>query len=252
MTAVLAHITRHPIKAHGREALASVMLSAGACLPFDRHWAVAHAASKFDPEQPQWTPCGHFQRAARTQSLMAMEAAFDAAKTQLTLRHPALGEITFTPDDAQDAERFITWLAPISPTDQFRPARLVSVPGCALTDSDFPSVSIANLASNAALAAHMGQDLSIHRWRANLWLDGLEPWVEADWIGREIRIGGALLRVVEPITRCKATTANPETGLVDADTLGALRGLRGAQQFAVYARVLDGGIIRRGDRAELL
>ena len=33
MTASLAHIFRHPIKAHGREPLASVVLSADARLP---------------------------------------------------------------------------------------------------------------------------------------------------------------------------------------------------------------------------
>ena len=29
-------------------------------------------------------------------------------------------------------------------------------------------------------------DLSIHRWRGNLWVDGWAPWAEFDWIGQDI------------------------------------------------------------------
>jgi uncharacterized protein len=46
MTGRLAHIVRHPIKSHGREEMGRVTLTAGACLPYDRHWAVAHDAAK--------------------------------------------------------------------------------------------------------------------------------------------------------------------------------------------------------------
>ena len=53
-----------------------------------------------------------------------------------------------------------------------------------MTDSEFPSVSILSLASLADLSARMGHDLSIHRWRGNLWVDGLEPWAEWGWIGQ--------------------------------------------------------------------
>ena len=61
----------------------------------------------------------------------------------------------------------------------------------------------------------------MERFRGNVWLDGLEPWAEFDLVGRDIRVGAATLRVRERITRCKATTVNPETGRIDADTLGA-------------------------------
>jgi uncharacterized protein len=98
----------------------------------------------------------------------------------------------------------------------------------------------------------MGRDLSKHRWRGNLWLDGLEPWEEFGWIGRRLRLGGVVLQVQERIGRCKATTANPDTGRVDADTLGALRALVGDQDFGVFATVVEGGPIAPGDQLEVL
>lgn len=250
MSITLAHIFRHPIKAHGREELASVRLSEQACLPYDRHWAVAHAGAKFDAANPAWARCSNFQRAARTQTLMAIESRFDEASGLLALTHPALPPLRFHPET--EGARLIEWLAPISPSeDPFRPVALVSA-GRGMTDSEFPSVSIKNLASNAALGQHLGVDLSIHRWRGNLWLDGLPAWAEFDWIGREIRIGEAVLRIEERIGRCKATTANPVTGAVDVDTLGGLRAVVGAQDFGVYGVVVAPGEIRAGDRVHLL
>jgi uncharacterized protein YcbX len=195
MTARLAHIFRHPIKAHGREELASVVLSAGQALPWDRHWAVAHDLSKFDALAPGWMPCINFQRAARTPALMAITARFDEATGQMTLMHPDLPVLTFFPET--EGARLIDWVAPISPQLRFRPAALVRAPGRAMTDSAFPSVSIKNLASNAALGATMGRDLSIDRWRGNLWLDGVEPWAEMRWLGRRLRVGGAVLEIRE-------------------------------------------------------
>ena len=72
MTGRLAHIYRHPIKGHGREALASVRLSTGACLPFDRHWAVAHEAARLEPG---WNPCVNFARGAKAPELMAIASS---------------------------------------------------------------------------------------------------------------------------------------------------------------------------------
>ncbi len=250
MTATLAHIFRHPIKAHGREELASVVLSAGQTLPWDRHWAVTHDLSKFDAAAPAWVSCSNFQRGMRTPAVMAIEAQFDEATGRMRLTHPALPPLDFRPEE--EGPRLIDWLTPISPAERFRPVALVRVPGVSMTDSNYPTVSIKNMASNAALSEHMGMDLSIHRWRGNLWLDGLAPWEEFGWIGRRIRIGATLLEVRERVGRCKATSANPATGEVDADTLKALREVVGEQDFGVYAVVLEGGPIKPGDRAEVI
>ena len=54
------------------------------------------------------------------------------------------------------------------------------------------------------------------------------------------------------IARCKATTANPETGLCDADTLTALRQGWGHRDMGVYATVLSGGRIAQGDSVVVL
>lgn len=246
----LAHIFRHPIKAHGREELASVVLCAGRALPFDRHWAVTHAASRFDPAAPGWTPCANFQRGMRTPAVMAIEARYDEETGLMHLTHPDLRPLSFDPQSEGPA--LIDWLRPISPGDRFAPVALVQAPGVAMTDTDYPSVSIKNLASNAALSARMGMDLSIHRWRGNLWVEGFAAWEEFGWVGRRLRVGEAVLEIRERVGRCKATSANPATGRVDADTLAALRGTVGAEDFGVFGVVVQGGRIAAGDAVEVI
>jgi uncharacterized protein len=239
----LAHIVRHPIKSHGREELASVALTAGECLPFDRHWAVPHDAAQLTGG---WVPCVNFARGAKAQSLMAITAQLDEGKRQITLAHPDAGTITFQPDNPADLARFLAWVTPLNPADRALPASITSL-AQGFTDSDFPSVSILSLASLRDLSARMGQDLSIHRWRGNLWLEGAAPWAEEAWIGQKLRIGKAVFEMRERITRCKATTADPDTGKVTADTLGGLQSSFGHTDFGVYAVVIEGGPIAVGD-----
>ena len=248
--ATVAALWRHPIKSHGREAMESLDLSPGQTIPFDRRWAVVHDASDYDTIAPAWAPCQSFMIGSRTPALAALWARVEGAV--VTLTHPALGQITFAPDDPADAARFIAWITPLCPADRARPRALVRVAGRGMTDTDYPSVSLMNRASHAAVAARLGQPLEEERWRGNIWLDGLAPWAETAWPGRHLRIGTAELAIREPVARCLHTAANPMTGERDADTLGALDALTGTRHFGVYAVVVTGGTIRPGDPAELL
>ena len=247
MTATLANIARHPMKSHGREDLASVMLEAGKALPFDRHWAVAHDAAKL---VAGWNDCVNFARGAKAPGLMGISSRLDEGTGTLTLMHKDRADLAFRPDDADDLLRFLNWVQGLNPPARAQPVRIVAQ-GVALTDTDYPSVSLFGLASNRALSLRMGQDLSPQRWRGNLWVDGLDPWAEFEWVGHEVQIGSAVLRVRERIVRCKATSANPATGQIDADTLGALNGGFGHQDFGVYAQVITAGRVSLGDSVTL-
>ncbi len=251
MTARLAHIWRHPIKSHGREVLAQVTLAAGQTLPWDRHWAVTHALSKWNAADPRWMACANFLIGSSIASLMAIDARLQTDQGTLTLTHPDRPPLTLHPDDTADRAGFLDWLAPLLPPDRQATA-LVRAEGRGMTDTDYPSVSLCNLASNQSLSAALQAELSPLRWRGNLWVDGWQPWAEFALIGRNLRIGPVVLSVRERIKRCKATTANPATGIRDIDTLAGLRQHTEAQDFGVYATVVQGGSIRLGDPVEVL
>ena len=247
MTGTVSSIWRHPIKSHGREALETVRLITGQTMPWDRTWAVAHEASKAGNDN--WSPCAAFSRVSKAPGLMAITAVLNEAIEQLTLTHPDLPPLTFHPET--EADKLIDWTRPLIPKDRAASTRLVRVPGRGMTDSDFPSITLFNLTSHRAVEEKLGQALSIHRWRGNIWFDGVPAWQEFDWIGRDIRIGQSILRPMERTDRCVTTTSNPETGQRDADMLGALEAF-GHQDFSVRAEVIYGGEIRIGDKVALV
>ncbi|MBE1282884.1 MAG: MOSC domain-containing protein [Rhodobacteraceae bacterium] len=250
MTGHVTDIWRYPIKSHGREALMQVILSAGQTLPGDRVWAVAHEQSGADGSE--WVPCMHFSRGAKAPSLMAIEAQYDVALGTVRLSHPDKPDLLINPDDPDDLPGFLNWVEPLMPEGRAASARFVKVPGRGMTDSDFPSVTLCNKSSHRAVEQALGRPLAIERWRGNLWFDGLPVWEEFDWIDREIQIGNAILIPRERTDRCLATTANPETGLRDADTLGVLNSQWGHQDFSVRAEVVRSGLIRIGDQVKVL
>lgn len=245
MTGQVAMICRHPIKAHGREELASVLLEAGACLPDDRRWAVAHEAAKLTPG---WNPCANFHRGAKAPALMAITAQL--VGDAVTLRHPDLRDLTFRPDNPDDLPAFLEWIAPLSPPDRTKPTHIVSA-DVGMTDSPFPSISILSNASLRALSNRMGTELSPHRFRGNLWLEGFAPFEEFNWIGRRLQIGQAVLEIRERITRCRATMTNPASGRIDANTLDALASGFGHKDFGVYAVATKGGSVSLHDTVSL-
>ena len=216
-------------------------------MPWDRSWAVAHEGARIDGTE--WAPCANFSRGAKAPKLMAINCTLDETTESLTLSHPERDTIALHPE--RDMDRLIDWVRPLMPEDRAQSARVVRVEGRGMTDTPFPSLSIANTATHRAVESKLHTSLSMQRWRANLWLDGMQAWDEFDWIGRTLRIGEVEFAIEERITRCLATTANPDTGERDADTLGALKSW-GHQDFGVYGVVRNSGIIRQGDKAQII
>lgn len=247
----VAEIWRHPIKSHGHERIDAVALREGQAMPWDRRWAVTHARSSFDPGFPRWTPCGEFSIGAKNPALQAINCSSDETSGVLTLTHPDLGSLAFNPDTPADAQRFIEWISPLTASDRPEPVAILKAP-VAMTDTDYQTISLINLASHHAVEHFIGHDLSPLRWRGNILFEGFDAWAEHDWIGKRLRVGEAELMVEERIRRCNATMANPESGVKDANTLSALRDGFGHQDCGVYVTVTKSGAVRQGDKIEVL
>ncbi|MFT3688224.1 MOSC domain-containing protein [Paenirhodobacter sp.] len=247
--ATLAHIFRHPIKSIGYEEIRTAFLEEGRVLPFDRLWAVATEQAKFDGPLTGWASKMNFVRGAAAPGLMAVAArTHDDGTIELT--HPELWHLRIDLDDPADQVKLMEWLRPLWAG---RPApRSVERPGVALTDQREARISILSLSSLADFGARTGVPMSPHRFRGNLWVAGWAPWAERDLTGRRLRIGPAQVEIVAPIGRCRATHANPETGVEDLDTLAALRAAHGDQDFGLFGVVTRPGEIARDDVVEIL
>ena len=245
MTISLAHIWRHPIKGIGAEALERADLTIGRPVPMDRAFAVLEAGGD---AAEGWRSCRNFLRGAKGPSLMAITAKTEGEVIHLS--HPERPDIAINP--ATVATDLFKWLAPIYPENRNPPVELVTAPPEGMSDAPFASVSILNLTSLAALSADAGMDLDMRRFRGNLWLNGAAPWEEFDLIGKTVQIGGAQLKIVEPIGRCRATEGNPETGKRDVNTLSLLEQGWGHTNFGVYAQVISSGAIALGNSIEVI
>ncbi len=114
-------------------------------------------------------------------------------------------------------------------------------------------VSLITDGSLRALARHAGvEQVDGRRFRMTVELHGGEEHEEDGWIGREVEVGGARVRVTGPVGRCVVTTRNPESGESDLDTLGVLAGYRTLKEgksfgCGVCGDVLVEGTVRVGD-----
>ncbi|MDG3041689.1 MOSC domain-containing protein [Roseicyclus marinus] len=247
MSWTLAQIWRHPIKGIGAERLDHAGLQVDRPLPLDRAWAVLEEGGEGGEG---WRACRNFLRGAKGASLMAVTARVEGDVIHLS--HPARPDLSIDPDTQDGAEALFAWLKPIYPTDRRAPAALIKAPAQGMSDAPFASVAVLNMASLRALSQKLGQDLDPRRFRGNLWLEGLAPWEEFDLVGKRLRIGAAELEVIEPITRCRATEANPDTGRRDAGTLAALQDGWGHADFGAYAMVRRAGRVDVGDEVTKL
>ncbi|MFE6645879.1 MOSC domain-containing protein [Nocardioides sp. NPDC057772] len=111
------------------------------------------------------------------------------------------------------------------------------------------SVSVVTTASLRDLAGRTGQDaLDAARFRPNLVVESDEPYAEDTWVGREVRVGGATLRIGVPIPRCAVIDIHPETGERDVRVLKTLATHRplnraGEPAFGVFAEVVTAGVV---------
>ncbi|MFK7943451.1 MAG: MOSC domain-containing protein [Paracoccaceae bacterium] len=254
MTWSLTNIYRHPIKSLGEEALDQVALAVGQPMPHDRKWAIAHAGADWDPTNPTWIS-GSARVVNQTQvpRLAQMHVRFEEASESVHLAHPDLGELSVQPSDPLHHPVLTKWIEPLlEGTGRKGPFHVCQTPGVAYTDFEDTHISIATVTSLRVLSQMTGQDLDHIRFRMNLWLDGPEAWSELDWVGREVEIGETRLKIIGRDARCNATNANPATGTRDTQIPALLRKTFGHMDFGVYAQVSKGGVVAKGDIAQLV
>ncbi|HEY8626491.1 MAG TPA: MOSC domain-containing protein [Solirubrobacteraceae bacterium] len=121
----------------------------------------------------------------------------------------------------------------------------------------------ASLISHASLTrlADVGgqEDLDPRRFRMLIQVDGVEAHAEDRWVGREARVGEALLRFNGHVGRCLITSRDPDTGKVDLPTLEFLGEYRRELEFqpteplpfGIYGEVLEPGAVRVGDAVSI-
>ncbi len=115
-------------------------------------------------------------------------------------------------------------------------------------------VTVVSRASLERLREEAGASSPVdgRRFRMTFEIEGVGPHEEDSWIGSHVQIGDALLALEGDVGRCVVTSHDPDRGVTDLDTLGALARYRpeGRSEplpFGVYGRVVEPGRVRLGD-----
>lgn len=238
-SATVQQLCRYPVKGLNAEVLERVALAAGEGLPDDRRFGVAYGLGTGARR-------GFFDLVGE-ERLAQLRVAYDPAGPTVTLSRQGRQVVSANPADQTGRmllSQFFAGFLAGSPrgTPSFQEVgedtRAALLPN---------PVSILNLASIRDLERVARQPVDPRRFRGNILIDGLPAWAEFAWLGHEIRIGSARLKVVDRIARCAATNVNPESAERDMNIPLTLRKGFGHIDMGVYAAVAADGEVRPGD-----
>ncbi len=125
-------------------------------------------------------------------------------------------------------------------------------------DEPFFDLGAVHLLTTASLTRlgerYVAGDFDTRRFRPNVVVNldsGETGFVEDGWIGRALRLGKeVVLGVTDPVVRCVMTTLAQGELPKDPEIMSTIY-RHNDNTVGVYARVVRGGRVRRGDRVEL-
>jgi uncharacterized protein YcbX len=247
---------RYPVKGLTPEPLDRVALEAGQAFPADRLFALAKPFGGYDADNFVPLSKREYYVLLNTDRLAGLATTFDpeTSRMRVTVQgHPVLEADLGT---AEGRAEFVELYARVADLpDGVRPV-LAQQPGYNFTDQAkvgrrmMNTISLINRASIREFEGRIGRELDPLRFRANVYLEGLEPWAERELIGRELRLGGdegVTVRIVEETERCAATEVDPTTARRDVPVVRLLHENYGHEIMGVFAEVLSAGSIARGD-----
>jgi uncharacterized protein YcbX len=247
MPVTLERIYRFPVKGLHGEPLDAVSLMAGQGLPHDRRFAIARGDTRLDSTAPRWLPKQWFVMLMRDTALARLDCRLDPAAGTIELCMPGTAPCLAAFGTVAGCEQIETYVNDVLGPRREGRARWVEAGETSFTDVPQNCLSLINLESVRELDGRMGRPVDPLRFRANLYVRGAPPWVEFDWVGREIRIGDVTLAIPARIPRCAATAVDPATGVRDVNVVKGLRAAYGHYDMGVYAEVTRGGRLTLGD-----
>ena len=175
---------RYPVKGLTPEPMQSVVLAPGETVPFDRAWAIENGPGRFDSAAPRHLPKINFLMLMRDERLATLRSALDESTQTLTIlrdgKQVARGQLT-TPLGRQLIEQFIAAYM----KSELRGAPKIVHAEATASRTWRPSACTSSTSQAcASSSARLGRPVDPLRFRANLYLEGSQPWAEFGWIGQ--------------------------------------------------------------------
>ena len=261
---------RFAVKGLERDELPSVLLSANEGFPSDRLWAL-HFDDAKPVEAGEWLHKSNFLCVfTATELLAGFDTSFDDATATLRVWRRSAQQAGATREGDEllaarlDEEEGRAAAATFFSDACGRGCSVVTAgaahqfgnTGSGLKASgDLRTVHLVNENTVAALSEACGVALHSDRFRPNLIVGGALPaWEEFRWVGREVKLGEATLRVISRTVRCEGINADARHGSFKADV--DIPGLldkhfpEHGPYLGVYCQVVEGGRVSVGDAVQ--
>jgi MOSC domain-containing protein len=225
----ITQLWRYPVKSMRGEVLSSTRFERGG-IPFDRRFALLD-------DTPESARRGKPATATQYPPMLGYGARIVDGSVVVSLPDGEVMDITRPAVAARLAEEMGLRLT------------LCDEPGGA--NHDEADVLVINEASVRQFAGEWGHAIDLRRFRPNVVVGGDSAFEEESWVGRKLRVGGAVLDVASSCVRCSITNVDPETLVSDLSFLKAMAQLHRAS-FGVYCAVSEAGDAGLGDTCELL
>ena len=114
------------------------------------------------------------------------------------------------------------------------------------------SVSLLNIQSINDFKKKIDKKVELSRFRGNIYVDGIKPWHEREWIGKIIKINNVSFKVEKNIPRCVAINLKPKTDDNSLNLLQSLNKIYNHFEMGIYLTAQDGGEINTGDKLNII
>jgi uncharacterized protein YcbX len=84
-------------------------------------------------------------------------------------------------------------------------------------------------------------------FRGNIYIDGVKPWAEREWLGKIITINNINFKVEKNIPRCVAINLKPKTDDNSVDLLQLLKKTYNHFDMGIFLTALEDGEISVGN-----
>jgi uncharacterized protein YcbX len=242
---------QYPVKGFGGNQMPLAKLQQGSYFPNDRQFAISIGDEKTaTASDGTWFLKAHFLQLMSHGLLAEYSCRYDdAANPKLELLHHGVTCLSIDPAEPADCQRFEDFFFTLLGSKLRGKPRLMTMKHQAYSDQSTALISIASKASLDAFAQATNTKPDSRRFRINIIIDGDTPFAEEGLIGKTLRCGDALLLVKEPVGRCAAINVDPATAKRSPeDYVRFMKAHFGHSNLGIFAEVINGGIIRLGDR----
>ena len=249
MTVQLKAIKRYPVKGMRGIDMSEAQIKAHKMITDDRRFVIATQSSTGQDGVNAWARKRNFLQLVNTPKLTEIGTEYDDATSTLTILRNGRAICKGNLDQAMGRTVIEDFLTAFLKNDIAGSPKIYSVPDVQFGDMEEPYISVLNLASIRDFGERIVQSaIDPMRFRGNLLIDGLAPWKELEWQeGQTVTINDATFRVVHPITRCKATSVEPETAVSDINVPLMLRKGVNHLYMGMYVEATNDAVIKPGD-----